>query len=212
MPAVGPVSRRALLATLPAACASRPAPVVEARGPETETVHVIQRGWHTDVGLLVRDLRGPLATLAADWPGAASLVIGFGERAYLMRPTPALGDMAAALLPGPGALLVTGLSVPPDGAFPADAVARRIDTAGMARLQRYLAASFGMAEGGTATRLRDGPYAGAVFFAATQRYSAGFTCNTWTAEALREAGLPVQVAGVVFAGQVMRQVRAGPGA
>jgi hypothetical protein len=78
----------------------------------------------------------------------------------------------------------------------------------MARLQHYLAASFERDAAGAARRLRDGPYAGAVYFAAALRYSAGFTCNTWTAEALREAGLPVRVGGVVFAGQVMEQLRA----
>src|SRR5271165_1584522 len=32
------------------------------------------------------------------------------------------------------------------------------------------------------------------------------TCNTWTAEALRAVGLPVNAAGVVFAGQVLDQL------
>ena len=34
-----------------------------------------------------------------------------------------------------------------------------------------------------------------------------YTCNTWTAAALRVAGLPVSEAGVIFAGQVLDQVR-----
>lgn len=200
-------TRRALLAAgLAAGCASRPAPVSPARGPATGTIFAVQRDWHTDIGVMVGDLHGPLAPLAADWPGARSLVIGFGERAYLMSRNRALADMAMALLPGPGALLVTGLSVRPDEAFP-EVVPLGVDDDGMARLQRALAASFERDEAGTPRQLREGPYRGAAYYGATLRYSAAFTCNTWTAELLREAGLPIQVTGVIFAGQVMEQVR-----
>jgi uncharacterized protein with von Willebrand factor type A (vWA) domain len=34
----------------------------------------------------------------------------------------------------------------------------------------------------------------------------GHTCNTWTAEALRTAGLSVNASGVLFAGQVLDQL------
>ncbi len=200
--------RRALLAALPAAaCAPPHALLSTPRGPATETLFVVQRDWHTDIGLLIRDLGPGLAPLAADWRAAESLVIGFGERGYLMAPRPGPIEMAAALLPGPGALLVTGLSVPPDGAFPAGTVALRVDAAGMAALQAALAASFARDAAGGFDPLRDGPYAGARYYAAATRYSAAFTCNTWTAALLRAAGLPVDPAGVVFAGQVMAQVR-----
>ena len=56
-------------------------------------------------------------------------------------------------------------------------------------------------------RIGTGPYPRSVFFASTGTYNLGHTCNTWTAEALRVAGLPVTAAGVVFAGQVLDQLR-----
>ena len=207
--------RRLLLAALPAAtacataCATRPLPPPAAiAGPATETVHLVRRGWHTDIGLAVPDLHGRLAALAADWPGASHLVLGFGERAYLLSPYRSLADMAMALLPGPGAMLVTGLSVPPVEAFgAADTLTLRVSAEGMARLQRYLAESFEWEADGAPRRLAEGPYAGARFYGAALRYSAGFTCNTWAAEALAQAGLPVRVDGVVFAHQVLEQAR-----
>ena len=52
-----------------------------------------------------------------------------------------------------------------------------------------------------------GPYFGRNLFDARRRFHAGLTCNTWTAEALRAAGLPVPVAGIVWPGEVMRHVR-----
>lgn len=220
-PAAGPpdarLTRRGALRlalALPvAACATRPPPPPDPPAPATEVVQLIRRDWHVDIGLAVADLQGGLAALAANWPGAGSMVFGFGERAYLLSRHRSLADMAMALIPGPGAMLVTGLAVPPAAAFGAEAVlALRVAPAGFARLQRYLADSFEWAPEGAPRRLSEGPYVGAVFYAAARRYSAGFTCNTWAAEALAEAGLPVRAEGVLFAHQVMRQARRAAGA
>ena len=46
--------------------------------------------------------------------------------------------------------------------------------------------------------------------AATGSYDLSHTCNTWTAEALHAAGVPMTAAGVVFAGQLLDQLRSPP--
>ncbi len=51
-----------------------------------------------------------------------------------------------------------------------------------------------------------GPYQGSLYFSAKPRYSAFYTCNTWAAQVLQAAGLPVRSAGVIFAGQLWTQV------
>ncbi|MFP6560573.1 DUF2459 domain-containing protein [Paraburkholderia sp. B3] len=56
-------------------------------------------------------------------------------------------------------------------------------------------------------RLADGPYPGSLYFAARGTYDALHTCNTWTARALRSAGL-ASVADTPFAGHLMRETRA----
>jgi len=50
--------------------------------------------------------------------------------------------------------------------------------------------------------MRAGPYPGSLFLPASRDYSALYTCNTWTAEGLAAAGLPVAPAGILFAAQV----------
>jgi hypothetical protein len=52
-----------------------------------------------------------------------------------------------------------------------------------------------------------GPYEGSAYWRASQSYSGLHTCNTWAAEELRSAGLPVRSTGVIFAGQLWRQTR-----
>jgi hypothetical protein len=52
-------------------------------------------------------------------------------------------------------------------------------------------------------RLAEGPYPGSEFYASPATYDAFYTCNTFAAEALGAAGLPIASGGVIFAEQVM---------
>ena len=60
---------------------------------------------------------------------------------------------------------------------------------------------------GRAVRLGHGLYGTSWFYAARSRYHLFNTCNTWVTRALSTAGLPVAPAGVITAGEVMRQVK-----
>src|SRR4029079_18987267 len=48
-----------------------PIPVGEA------TLYVVERGWHTDIGLSVEEVSRPLASLEEDFPGVRFMVFGF---------------------------------------------------------------------------------------------------------------------------------------
>ncbi len=175
-------------------------------GPRTRRVHLVARGWHTDVDLPADRLPPSLLALARDFPGASHFLFGFGERAYWTRPDPTSMDALAALVPGPGVILATALRVPPEDAFAAeDVVALPVTEDGLRRLAAHLAAE--LREEGQIRRLADGPYPGSRFYATSRRYSAAYTCNTWTADALQVAGTGVAAAGVLFAGQLMERAR-----
>lgn len=197
-----------------AGCASAPLPArPRAAGAAAGAIRLVARDWHTDVALAAGQLGAPLDGLAAEWPGAVSLVLGFGDRAWLLHGDRSIGAMLAALLPGPGAMLVTGLSVPPEEAFGADSVvALRVTADGLARLRGFLAASLDLDAAGRPMALAEGPYRGSRFYASRLTYSLAYTCNTWTAEALARAGLPVPVTGMLLAGQVMTEGRAAAAA
>src|SRR5262249_56363104 len=81
------------------------------------TVYVVARGWHTDIGLAVNDVTGPLASLEADFPGLRFMVFGFGERQYYMARDAGSGEMLTALFPSKSAILMTALNTAPDIAF-----------------------------------------------------------------------------------------------
>jgi hypothetical protein len=136
--------------------------------------------------------------VAGLFPDAAWMVFGFGDRDYVLAESPGLGTSLAALWPGPGAILVTGLRVAPDAGFGAGAsIPLRLPPGGMAGVAGFITASLATPE-----PLRPGPYPGSLFLPASRFYSAFYTCNTWTAEGLAAAGLPVEPAGILFAAQV----------
>lgn len=180
-------------------------------GPAAATVTVAQRGWHTDICLPVDDASPWIASLAQGFDGARFLCFGFGERQYVITRTHTPLDAMAALLPSRAAVLMTVLRASPADAFGSANVAGvGIGRDGLAGLQAFLRRSVETGPAAQPLRLADGPYPGSVFFAATGTYHAFYTCNTWTADALRAAGVPVRRA-VLFSGDLMYQVRGLPG-
>jgi hypothetical protein len=176
--------------------------------PDDATVYVIGREWHTDVGLPVEEIGGPLTALENPFHGVRFLTFGFGERQFLVNHRKDFGAMLSALLPSRSALLMTALGAPPEQAFgPQNVVALRVSRTGLARIEAAIWHEFEQTPSGEPSKLADGPYPGSVFYAARDTYDGLFTCNTWTAETLRTGGLPMPAAGVLFSGQVMRSAR-----
>jgi uncharacterized protein (TIGR02117 family) len=169
-------------------------------------IYVVSRGWHTDIGLAVDAVSGPLASLEDGLPGIRFMVFGFGERAFYMAHDENSFTMLGALLPSKSAILLTALRAPPEVAFADyEVAALRLPQSGVDRIADAIWQSLEK-QNGSALRLADGPYVGSVFYAGGETYDAFDTCNTWTARLLRDAGFPVQT-HVLFADQVMRQAQ-----
>jgi hypothetical protein len=184
-----------------------------AAGSEKSTVvYVVRRGWHMDVGFAAADLQPPLNSVAAQFPGVRYLFFGFGDRHYLLAKDRNAPVLLGALWPGRGMILATGLGSSPQEAFGAVHVAALAVTEEQMRAaQAFIWGSLDEPstdrESGAVTPYGTGPYEGSLYFAATPRYSAFHTCNTWAAESLAAAALPIHSAGVIFAGQLWAQVR-----
>jgi uncharacterized protein (TIGR02117 family) len=171
------------------------------------TIYVIRRSWHTDIGFNATDLHQPLATLRPALPEAHYLLFGFGDKHYLLNHGGSLDGLIGAVWPGQGLVLVTGLEGRPEQAFGAGGVTRlTVSAAQERRLEDFVWSTLASRDG-IASPLAPGPYSGSLYYDSTVRYSGLHTCNTWTAEGLEAAGLPVHSVGVEFSGQVWRQVR-----
>jgi hypothetical protein len=126
-----------------------------------------------------------------------------------MDPNPGLGDLLRAAAPGSSVMLIIPLERAPKDFFGSGSSVFAIPVSpdGLERLSTFLWGYMEKDQQGLPRRVGDGPYAGSSFYASVGTYSLANTCNTWTAEALRVAGLPVSTAGVVFAHQVVDQLR-----
>jgi hypothetical protein len=186
-----------------------PPPAPLAAAPADATLYVIDRGWHTDIGLPTEQVTGKLQAVAGGFPAARTLEVGFGERDWMLAADKGFFDMLRALAPGPGVLLVTPLRSSPAEAFGAgNVVTLRLSRAALGRVLSFVWHDMEKDAAGMPLRVADGSDPGSVFYASSATYSGSYTCNTWTADALASAGLPVSASGVVLADQLMDRARA----
>ena len=171
-------------------------------------IYVVRRGWHVDIGLPVTRLRGELASIASQWPGASYVLFGFGDRRYLMSRDEGSCSGLAALWPGPGLVLVSAIRGDLAKAFSdSEVLVLPVEGEQESRAQAYVRASMRARGDHGLEALAVGPYDGSSYYEASAIYSATHTCNTWAAQVLEAAGLPIDSAGVVLAGQVWRRAR-----
>jgi Protein of unknown function (DUF2459) len=173
-----------------------------------DTVVLLDHGWHTDIGVPAEELSGPLAVFRDIFPGAKTLVFSYGKRTFLMAPAHTWSEYLLGPLPGPAAIMVTGLSVPGDQAYgPDPALIFHLPKGGAERLSNFIWQEIIRDEAGKPRLIDRGPFPGSLFYAATTGYALNRTCNEWSALALGAAGLDIDPSGVVLASQLMTRAR-----
>ena len=172
-----------------------------------EPVGVIDEGWHTGIILPAKALGPGLTDLRHRFPKARYLVFGWGNRRFYEAASPDAGKAIAALFPSSSVIFVQEIQAhklkPSPGT---DLRWLCISPSGIRRLDGFLETYFRKDRQGRLVRAEPGPSHG-EFYASTGTYDALHTCNTWTAEALQVGGLPVHSAGILFANQVMSEIR-----
>lgn len=174
---------------------------------ETPTrVLLISHGWHTGL-ILEREIIGPHLPDSPLLPQRRYLEFGWGDAHYYPHPDPGFAEMIrAALLPGPSVMHVVGIDGHPAQVFAgAELIELQLSPAGLERLGAFLRDTLYVDSDGALHRLGDGLYADGIFLAARGRYHLPRTSNTWTARALRAAGLPITPAYALTRANVMWQ-------
>jgi hypothetical protein len=183
------------------------AQVADAQVADAQVV-LARRGWHIDIGFATDALEGPLAALAQGFPGARYLFFGFGDLRYLLSKHRHGPVLLEALWPGRALILLTAIHGTPEEAFGAAHVIRlHLHAEQAAALEQFLLSAFEQGAALPPAPYAPGPYEGSAYYRAAGHYSALHTCNTWVAEGLQAAGLSIHPRGVIFAGQLWRQVQ-----
>lgn len=176
------------------ACSGKPhavLPAQEAAPLRQLPIFVVSHGWHT--GLIVPGamLNEVVPDLRLRFGTPEHYEIGWGDAGFYQAETATSGLALQAIFWSRGAVLhLVAFSGAPQDYFSGEPVrATCLSHNEMRALQAYLAASFSSSPAHAITALRPGLYGDSAFYAATGRYFLFNTCNTWTAKALRSAGL-----------------------
>jgi uncharacterized protein (TIGR02117 family) len=172
----------------------------------------VRHDWHT--GLVVRreDVPADLWPERGDFPGAAYLEVGWGERDFYRAPRGTLWlGLKAAFRANDSVLHIAAFSTPPAVYFAGREVAEiDLSTRGFRALAAFIAAAHARTGEGRAIPVGPGKYGDGRFYLGRERYVLT-TCNVWTARALRAGGFPITPFWAITAANVMFQVESGLG-
>lgn len=160
--------------------------------PDGPLVHVADHGLHSGLIVRIADLPPGALPVLRHFPRAEFLELGWGDREYYRSKDFSLWLAArAALWPTESAVHVVGFSGSIGRQFPAAEIATlRLSRPGFARMLDFIAATFETGADGEGRILGPGQREASLFFASGRRFHLFQNCNTWVAQALREAGVP----------------------
>lgn len=166
---------------------------------------VIELDWHTELGIPVDQISGPLASAVPFASGDKYLVVGFGDLAYFTDHDAGAGTALAALFAGPSAIQLAAFETLPEDDTHI-IVKLHLSREGLDQISRFIWESLERRGDGRPRQVAENNPR-SLFFAGRQAYDAFYNCNNWTAEALKAGGLPFDPAGIVFASEVMAEAR-----
>ena len=174
-----------------------------------KSIYVINHGWHTGIAVRRADLPDGVRPARADVADSEYVEVGWGDREFYMAPEGTVGlALKAVFWPSPGVLHVVGFDGPvPEFFRQREVIEILLSDRGFQRLAAFIWDAYARDSSGQTMVVGRGQYANSRFYAAREKYSLLRTCNTWTARALRSAGLPITALYAVTAGNVMSQTR-----
>ena len=167
-------------------------------------------GWHTAIVVPAPAVVATgLLPEAADFPDAAFLEFGWGDRTYYPAKEKTLGmTLSAALVPTPAVMHMAGHAVAlADRGSRLEVVPVALTEAGFRALVEAIAETFERPSGGRAEAVSPGLYPDSLFYHAQGEFHLLNTCNTWTARMLRAGGVALSSSGIVTAGGLMARLR-----
>ncbi|RYY73555.1 MAG: DUF2459 domain-containing protein [Gammaproteobacteria bacterium] len=180
------------LSILLSGCASAP-PMKNIPLTNTKhTIYFIYRGWHTSILLDAKSLAANVPQLEADLGNQKYVRVGWGDGDYFTGKNKSFTSATKALVAsGYSAVQLLPYDYEPFDEIPSDTrVPIAITEQGLRDLTLYIGQSIKLEEG-RMLRLPTFGDATGLFFQANSSYGAFSNCNTWSAHALRVAGLPI---------------------
>jgi uncharacterized protein (TIGR02117 family) len=192
------------------ACGSSVAPAhypTERTG--SEHIYIVHDAWHAAIVIRKIDVSPAVLPEVRDFPSAEHLEFSWGDRDYFPAPNPGIGLALKAAFWSSGSILhVVGSSGALENVYPgAEIIEIGVSENGLQRLIQFISETFERSSPDGPAKARPGLSANGRFYPANGKFSILRTCNTWAAEALSAAGLPVKPQYVITAGSLADQLR-----
>ncbi len=192
-----------------AACSSTSPGLKADTGPRTQTISVISNAWHTAIVLPgPKVVKTGLLPESADFPDAAFLEFGWGDRVYYPADEPTF-EMAltAAMTSTPAVMHIAVRSQAPYSYEGLEVIDVALTKEGFTLLVKAIAGELKRPQGGRTEPVSTGLYPQSYFYEAKGSFHLFNTCNTWTARMLQTGGLELSPTGVSSANELMARLR-----
>jgi uncharacterized protein (TIGR02117 family) len=183
-------------------------PLAPPRGHDRD-VFIVHDDWHAAIVLRKIDLAAALIPEIEDFPGAEYLEFSWGDADYFQSPQTGIRLALRAAFWSRGSVLhVVGIDRPLPDYFSAGQIIQvPISHDGFHRLTEFLSMQFERVGPGGRASPAPGLVPNSRFYPSTGKFHIFRTCNTWVADALQYAGLPVTSGLVITAASLARRVR-----
>jgi uncharacterized protein (TIGR02117 family) len=199
-----------LVVVLIHACANYAADIpVRGEANNVKTVFIVHDAWHAAIVIRKTDIPVVALPELKDFPSAEYLEFSWGDRDYFPAPDPGVGLALKAAFWSSGSILhVVGFDGAVKNVYPsAEIMEIAVTEEAFQQLTKFIADTFSRPHPPAPAEARPGLFSNGRFYAAEGKFSALRTCNTWVAEALSAAGLPISPRYVITAGNLGNQVR-----
>jgi len=173
-----------------------------------KTAFIVHSSWHAAIVLSRDDLSLDTLPELSDFSDVKFIEFSWGDRDYFPDPNSGIwAALRAAFWSGGSVLHLVGFS---DSVVQfyggAEIFALRLSPKAQLQLIQYLSQSFARPNFGSRAPASPGLYAYSRFYPGTGKFSILRTCNTWVAEGLTAAGLPISPGSVLTAGNLANQL------
>lgn len=170
------------------------------------TIYFIQHDWHSG---LVWAQEGAEKFGAEGWKDSPYVEVGWGDRDFYFAGNKSIFSMLRAFfIPSDSVIHVVSFSETPEKFFQFPIIKIELSEQGFQNLFTYVKRTFQQNEvGDRLGAIGKGQYGVSNFYGAVPRYFSAFNCNTWAAEALRNAGVSVCPNRAIFANNLAAQLR-----
>lgn len=177
-----------------------------ASNAKSRTIYVIQHDWHSGLAWAQKETE---KFGAEAWKDAPYVEVGWGDRQfYFAGDKSILSMLRAVFIPSDSVMQVVSFAESPDQVFQVPVIKLELSEVGFQNLFTYVQQTFQHNEkGDRLAAIGKGQYGVSNFYAAIPKYFSGFNCNTWAAEALRNAGLSVCPNRAVLAKNLAEQLQ-----